>query len=78
MITTLSKEILLEAMKEAGWYFDDIDSTDEWLVFRGDYCTTMYFNSYNEVEDWLYGVVFDDPKVSHRVESILYPDKFND
>lgn len=64
-------EKLIAAMEAAGYWYDDLESYETWIIFRGDYCTSMYFNSWEEVNDWLRGVVFDDPAVSDAVEKIL-------
>lgn len=64
-------EKLIDAMEAAGYWYDDLESYETWIIFRGDYCTSMYFNSWEEVNDWLRGVVFDDPAVSDAVEKIL-------
>ncbi len=72
------KEKVINAMKEAGYEFDDIDSSDNRLVFRGDYGSQMDFPSYEEAGEWLDGVVFDDPDVSDRVEQVMHPERFND
>jgi len=66
------EQILIKAMAVAGYHYDDIDSYDGYLVFDGDYCCVrMTFESWYEVEEWLRGVVFDDPDVSGTVEMIL-------
>lgn len=67
----MDKETLIAAMDAAGYWFDNFESYDGCLVFSGNYGTTMYFDSWEEVEEWLRGVVFDDPDVSDRVENIL-------
>lgn len=63
--------ILVDAMEAAGYWFDSFQSYDGYLRFSGDYGTRMTFESWEEVEDWLRGVVFDDPEVSARVEHIM-------
>ena len=72
----MPKETIIAAMAAAGYSFDDIDSYDDWLVFNGDYCTKMEFSSWNDVQDWLENVVFDDPEISDKVEKILHPERF--
>lgn len=68
------REKLIAAMQAAGYWFDDIDSYDYWLVFRGDYSESIDFSSWKDVEAWLRGVVFYDPAVSDAVEKILNQD----
>ena len=36
----------------------------------------MTMGGWHECEEWLNGVVFDDPQVSDRVEIILHPERF--
>lgn len=78
----MTREILIDAMEAAGYWFDSFESYENaelirteglhtWLVFRGDDCYTMYFDSWEEVEEWLRCVMFDDPDVYDRVENIL-------
>lgn len=62
---------LVEAMEAAGYWFDEFSSYDGYLVFAGNYGTHMDFESWEEVEEWLRGVVFDDPDVSDAVERII-------
>lgn len=69
------KEKIIAAMAAAGYDYDDIDSYDECLVFRGNY-TKMEFSSWNDALEWLEGVVFDDPEISDNVERILHPENF--
>lgn len=65
------KDVLINAMEKAKYYYDDINSYDNWLVFRGDYCTSMEFSSWDDVLNWLKGVVFDDAEISDSVEKVL-------
>lgn len=69
------KEILISAMTAAGYEYD-IESTDDELRFYSVYGNLMRMESWKEAEDWLNGVVFDDPAVSDRVEWILHPERF--
>ena len=72
------KEKIIAAMEAAGYYFDELESTNDQLRFHGDYGTTMYMDSWKEAKEWLEGVVFDDPDVSDRVEKILHPEHFKE
>lgn len=67
---------IMDAMKAAGYYFDEIDSYDSYIVFNSDY-GRFYFESVDELIAWLDGVVFDDPKVSDSVEKIMHPERFS-
>lgn len=73
----MRKDKLIAAMEAAGYWYDTFVSDDDRLVFRSDNgFFTMTMDDWDEVEDWLEGVVFDDPAVSDAVESILHPDHF--
>lgn len=67
---------IISAMKAAGYELDETDSNENMLVFIGDYCIRMKFDSFNAVEEWLDGVVFDDPEISDNVKRIMHPDRF--
>ena len=67
----MEKQKLIFAMRAAGYEYDDLESRDDWVRFFGDYCTMLSFGSWGEVEEWLNGVVFDDPDISDRVERIM-------
>ena len=74
-MTEQEKDIVITAMEAAGYQYDRIESRDDHLRFFGE-GSVMQMDSWQEARDWLDGVVFDDPAVSDRVESILYPDRF--
>lgn len=74
-IVVYMENAIVEAMAAAGYDYDDIDSYDECLVFRGNYAK-MEFSSWNDALEWLEGVAFDDPEVSDNVEKILHPERF--
>lgn len=64
------------AMEAAGYSLDPIESSAERGVFNGEYGARMDFNTVHEAEEWLDGVVFDDPEVSDAVEKIMHPERF--
>lgn len=70
------KSKLIAAMEAAGYYFDEMKSTDDQLRFLGDYGAVMYMDSWNDTKQWLERIVFDDPAVSDRVEKILHLERF--
>lgn len=72
----MNKEKIIAAMEMAGYYYDDIDSYDDWLVFNADFGSRLDFSSWDNVLDWLENVVFDDNEVSDNVEKILHPERF--
>ena len=69
----MDHEVLIEAMAVAGYDYADICSHDEWVNFFSDY-GSFSFDSWQEVEDWLRYVVFDDADVAEAVEKILKGD----
>lgn len=66
---------IVEAMEAAGYYLDPIESKPDNLRFMHE-GGVMQMESWKEAEEWLSGVVFDDPDVSDRVERILHPENF--
>ena len=70
------KEQLVSAMEAAGYVLDTLESTEDNLRFFGAYGNVMTMGGWHECEEWLNGVVFDDPQVSDRVEIILHPERF--
>ena len=67
---------LVAAMEAAGYVLDTLESTEDNLRFYGAYGNVMTMGGWHECEEWLNGVVFDDPQVSDRVEIILHPERF--
>ena len=72
----MPKETILQAMEAAGYFFDDINSYDGWLVFNGEYCDKIEFLNFEEVLDWLENVVFEDDETLKNVGKILHPEMF--
>ncbi len=70
------KDRLTAAMEAAGYVLDTLESTEDNLRFYGSYGNVMTMGGWHECEEWLNGVVFDDPQVSDRVEIILHPERF--
>lgn len=68
-----SRDQLIRAMEAAGYHYDELESTPDNLRFFGEGGNTMTMGGWKECEDWLNGVVFDDPQVSDYVETILHP-----
>ena len=64
------------AMEAAGYTLDTLESTGDNLRFYGAAGNIMTMGGWHECEEWLNGVVFDDPQVSDRVEIILHPERF--
>ena len=74
--TPAEKDSLVAAMEAAGYTYDGIESTNDHLRFFGNNGQTITMGGWHECEEWLNGVVFDDPQVSDRVELILHPERF--
>ena len=70
------KDQLVSAMEAAGYTLDTLESTGDNLRFYGAAGNIMTMGGWHECEEWLNGVVFDDPQVSDRVEIILHPERF--
>ena len=70
------KDQLVAAMEAAGYVLDTAESTEDNLRFFGAYGNVLTIGGWHECEEWLNGVVFDDPQVSDRVEIILHPERF--
>lgn len=70
------KDQLVAAMEAAGYVLDTTESTEDNIRFFGAYGNVMTMGGWHECEEWLNGVVFDDPQVSDRVEIILHPERF--
>ena len=70
------KDQLVAAMEAAGYTLDTLESTGDNLRFYGAAGNIMTMGGWHECEEWLNGVVFDDPQVSDRVEIILHPERF--
>ena len=70
------KDQLVAAMEAAGYVLDTLESTEDNLRFYGAYGNLLTMGGWHECEEWLNGVVFDDPQVSDRVEFILHPERF--
>ena len=70
------KDQLVAAMEAAGYTLDTLESTGDNLRFYGAAGNIMTMGGWHECEEWLNGVVFDDPQVSDRVEIILHQERF--
>ena len=70
------KDQLVAAMEAAGYTLDSMESTGDNLRFFGESGNVLTMGGWHECEEWLNGVVFDDPQVSDRVEIILHPERF--
>ena len=69
---------LTEAMEVAGMHFDELDSSPDSLRFTSELGIVTYFESWEEVENWIEGIVFDDPEVEQEVDEILHPEQYEE
>lgn len=69
----LSLESVNYAMEVAGYYYDEFDSDPEngYLVYQTEFGQNVYYDSKDEVVEWLRGVEFDDAEISDEVARIL-------
>ena len=74
-ISESKKRKLIAAMATAGYDYDDMESYGDNLHFYGEF-SSSWWEGWQEVEEWLNGVVFDDPATSDAVEIILHPERF--
>ena len=72
----IREDTLKEAMLAAGYALDAVESTDDNLRFHGPFGLLMTMSSWDECEEWLNDVDFEDPERSDRVERILHPERF--
>lgn len=61
-------------METAGYHFDELESTNGNLRFLPDGTheigDVMISDSWNDVKEWLEGVVLEDPDTAERVERV--------
>jgi N12 class adenine-specific DNA methylase len=69
-------EQLVEAFEAAGYTYDDINSYGGYLVFHGEGGDGCAFQSWEEADEWINGVVFDEPERNEAVERVLHPDRY--
>ena len=67
--TIRRKDRCSEAMKAAG--YEQVECYYCILFAHEDGITRMEFDTWYDVEQWINGVVFDDPDVSDAVEKIM-------
>ena len=74
--TPTDKNPLIAAMEAAGYTYDGLESTNDNLCFFDEGGQVITMGGWHECEEWLNGVVFDDPQGMNRVEIILHPERF--
>lgn len=80
LLESEQKEKLIPAMEAAGYHFDELESSDGNLRFLSDgiheISGAWIADSWNDVQEWLEGVVLEDSDTAERVERVLHPERF--
>lgn len=80
LLESEQKQKLIPAMEAAGYRFDELESTDRNLRFLPDGTHeiggVMISDSWNDVKEWLEGVVLEDPDTAERVERVMHPERY--
>lgn len=80
LLESEQKQKLIPAMEVAGYHFDELESTDGNLRFLPDGTHeiggVMISDSWNDVKEWLEGVVLEDPDTAERVERVMHPERY--
>ena len=80
LLESVQKQKLIPAMEAAGYHFDELESTDGNLRFFPDGTHeiggVMISDSWNDVKEWLEGVVLEDLDAAERVERVMHPERY--
>ena len=80
LLESEQKEKLIPAVEAAGYHFDELESSEGNLRFLPDgtheIAGAWIADSWNDVQEWLEGVVREDPDTAERVERVLHPERF--
>ena len=80
LLESEQKEKLIPAVEAAGYHFDELESSDGNLRFLPDgtheISGAWIADSWNDVQEWLEGVVLEDPDTAERVERVMHPERF--
>ena len=80
LLESEQKEKLIPAMEAAGYHFDELESSDGNLRFLPDGTHEIggawIADSWNDVQEWLEGVVLEDPDTAERVERVMHPERY--
>ena len=80
LLESEQKQKLIPAMEAAGYHFDELESSDGNLRFLPDGTHeiggVMISDSWNDVKEWLEGVVLEDPDTAERVERVMHPERY--
>ena len=73
----MRKSTLITAMETIGYHYDDIDSYEDWIVFNNsEYCTRLEFSSWDDVYEWLDGVILDSAEEMELIGKMLHPERY--
>lgn len=80
LLESEQKQKLVPAMEVAGYHFDELESTDGNLRFlpngTHEIGGVMISDSWNDVKEWLEGVILEDPDTAERVERVMHPERY--
>ncbi|MCF2680573.1 DUF1738 domain-containing protein [Faecalicatena contorta] len=80
LLESEQKEKLIPAVEAAGYHFDELESSDGNLRFLPDgtheISGAWIADSWNDVQEWLEGVVLEDPDTAERVERVMHPERY--
>lgn len=80
LLESEQKEKLIPAVEAAGYHFDELESSDGNLRFLPDgtheISGAWIADSWNDVQEWLEGVVLEDPDTAEWVERVMHPERF--
>lgn len=80
LLESEQKEKLIPVVEAAGYHFDELESSDGNLRFLPDgtheISGAWIADSWNDVQEWLEGVVLEDPDTAERVERVMHPERF--
>ena len=69
-------EQIVEAFEAADLSYDNINSYDSYIVFNGAGGSVYSFESWEAAEDWIEGVIFDEPERNEAVVRVLHPERY--
>lgn len=73
----MRKSTLITAMETIGYHYDDIDSYEDWIVFNSsEYGTRLEFSSWEDVYEWLDGVILDSAEEMELVGKMLHSERY--
>lgn len=71
----MRKRTLITAMETIGYHY--IDKYKGWIVFHSsEYGTRLEFSSWEDVYEWLDGVILDSAEEMELVGKMLHPERY--